>query len=519
MGIDLKTYGLNGVKILATYDGYINFLSQKDKGYGKSIHLYSPELGITTKYAHLFSFLGEQVELEYLRLALSLVCGSAEFQFLLPQERFSVKKSRWIALTGESGTGGPHLHLEFRDPTGYINPLYFDSFRTDDLYFPTITSLVWEDSLSGSDLEIELEESPNGVYRLQERISAKGKIRIKVRGYDRIRSQNKNNVYAFELRKGNETIYRKEFSYIPYSDGAKRYLFYDTNRSSLIPPVYYYTFFDTDLGYSIDLSHYSEGTEMDLLAILEDASGKQSKLFIPIRISSDLPAKPASETFSQFSGLYLSKDGNLRLDLKNNPVSGGGSLLLEATDWKSEGIELPSGLKATSLTYKVATRNFNWKGRAPGNLYLNRAPEKSEHLYFYDLSSRRFQSIPQNKIRNGFHFMLEKFGILGVVRDESPPTVGYVYQLDERVHLPIALDSNLIERYYYLSDIGSGVTESPEVYLEGEPYPYEYDRDKKAIRVLFPKKAFYHKKFLLLEIRPRDHAGNVGSFFTEILSL
>lgn len=521
MGADFKTYGLNGIPILATYDGYMKYISQRDKGYGRSFHVYSPELGLVTKYAHMFSYLGEKKDLERLRIALCMLNGKDEFSINLPSNRFPVKKGEWIGLSGETGTGGPHLHLEFRDGGGFINPLFFSAFNSEDHHPPTILKLIWEDSASSRNLEWEPEESMPGQYSIPDTIQARGKIRIKIRGYDWIRSRNRNNVYAFELFQGEESIYRKEFSYVPYSDSYKRYLYYDTNRSSLSPPIYFYNLFDYQKGYSIDLSKKKPGEKIQLRAVLEDAAGQKSILPLQVEVVANLVEAPrTNQPASSGSGkLFRSYDGAVELDLRKYTTYGSGNLEITPVDWKEEKVKIPKGLSPTSLAYKISAQNFNWKGKATGRIRLNRQPTKKETLYFFDTSIQRFKWIKSWKTQDGFRFQTEKLGIVGILADDAKPSVEYIYQFGTRVHLPDASIPGMIERYYYLSDVGSGFTTRPDVYLEGENYPYEYDRDRRAIRILIPRKAFLRKKFLILQIRPKDWAGNVGKYFTEVLSL
>lgn len=526
MGLDFKTYGLNGVKVLATFDGYIQFLSQKNKGYGLSIHLYSPEMELTTKYAHLSSLLGEDPTLEFLRNAIILLEGKNEFQYQLPPNQFPVSRGKWIALSGESGTGGPHLHMEFRNQNGFINPLPFLITERSDLYHPTILKIIWEVESIQKSIELDAIESYPGVYQLKESpLYGTGKARLKIMGYDWISSQNKNNIYALEVKLNNESIYRNQFDSISYLESNKRHYYYDINRSSLNPPIYYYNMYDFNKGYTIDLNNYPENSQLELEAILEDASGKKSILKIPILVQN--PPKKESEEESEASILvsqkkssllFQSKDGSIKIQIPSHSTSGSGSLNIEPTSWENENIQLPKGLPATSIAYKISSNHFNWNQKAQGEWNLGRLPSKKESLYFYDTTIRKFRGIPFQKTKNGFSFSLEKVGILGILEDNQPPTIQYVYQFSPKVHLPGSIPKGFMERYYYLSDLGSGFTQNPEVLIEGEPYPYTYDVDRKGIRLLIPHSLFKNKSHLLLEIRPSDYAGNKGEFFTEILT-
>ena len=170
-----------------------------------------------------------------------------------------------------------------------------------------------------------------------------------------------------------------------------------------------------------------------------------------------------------------------------------------------------------SEPYKISIQNFNWKGEVEGLIRTNNKPTVKETLYFYDSSIQRFSSVWSKRTSEGFQFKTAKLGILGVLADDSPPFVSYSFAFSKNIKLPKASNPRIMERTYYLGDSGSGYTTNPEVYLDGEKYPFIYDSDRKAIHISLAKKAFEKKKYLLLEIKPKDWAGNIGKTFTEIL--
>jgi hypothetical protein len=525
MGADFKSYGLNGHPILATYDGYIEHISQSKKGYGVSLNIKSPSIGIKTKYAHLHSYLGADGRLELLRQSILLLLGKDEYYFNLPNNTFPVKKGEWIGLTGESGTGVPHLHLEFRDDKGFINPLYFSAYHHEDRTHPEILKLIWEDSARSSALEIKPIKNKNGKFILPEPIISRGKIRIKLGGYDMIRSRNKNNVFAFGLLqesksddgKENTSLYRNQFLFVPYSQSSNRQAFYDTNRSSLSPPVYYYNIYDLNQDFSIDTSKMKLGEKQEYIAYLEDASGNRSELRIPIEVGEIVETESIEKPPIKTGTIYMTPDKQLQLDFRKNETYGNGFPVLSKTSWEDEGIKIPSGLTPISEPYKISVQNFNWKGEVEGFIKTSNKPTVKETLYFYDSSIKRFSYAWSKRTADGFQFRTAKLGIVGVLADNSPPYVSYSYAFSKNIKLPKASNPRLLERTYYLGDSGSGYTSSPEVYLDGEKYPFTYDSDRKAIHISIAKKAFRMKKFLLLEIKPRDWAGNIGKTFTELL--
>jgi len=101
LGSDFKSYGLNGHSVLATFDGYVEELSYSETGYGLSFHIYSPDLRLKSKYAHLFSYQGQVSELEYLRRAFLFLGEKSGFQIKLPPNAYPVKRGMPLAKTGE----------------------------------------------------------------------------------------------------------------------------------------------------------------------------------------------------------------------------------------------------------------------------------------------------------------------------------------------------------------------------------------------------------------------------------
>ncbi len=379
--------------------------------------------------------------------------------------------------------------------------------------------MIWEDSARSSSLDLPVIQIKPGRYKIQETLVARGKIRIKLGGFDNIRSRNKNNVFAFGVKMSNNTLYRNQFLYVPYSQSSNRHIYYDTNRSSLTPPVYFYNLYDLTKNESLDLTDFSIGEKLEVIAYLEDASGNQSELLIPITIGNIIENQLSTKPNNHLGTLYQSNDKRIQLDFRKNETFGTGYPILQSTHWKDEGIKIPKGLEEIEPPYKITVQNFNWKGEVEGFLKMNSKPSVKETLYFYDTSIKRFSSIWSQRTTEGFRFKTAKLGTIGVLSDNSPPYVYYAFSFSKNINLPLAENPKLLSRTYYLGDSGSGYTTNPEVYLEGEKYPFEYDRDRHAIHLSFPKKAFSEKKYLLLEIRPKDWAGNIGKPFTELLTL
>lgn len=111
-GIDIKTDGVEGKKVVAVADGYISRISLSPYGYGLALYVAHPN-GTTSVYGHLSKFMdpvAEYVVAEQYRTkkhSVNLYCNST---------KFVVKQGDVIALSGNSGGSfGPHLHFEIRD--------------------------------------------------------------------------------------------------------------------------------------------------------------------------------------------------------------------------------------------------------------------------------------------------------------------------------------------------------------------------------------------------------------------
>ena len=55
-GIDIKTQGRSGLKVVSIADGYVTRIKISSYGYGKALYIHHPKSGITSVYAHLDGF-------------------------------------------------------------------------------------------------------------------------------------------------------------------------------------------------------------------------------------------------------------------------------------------------------------------------------------------------------------------------------------------------------------------------------------------------------------------------------
>jgi hypothetical protein len=119
-GIDLKTDGCTGWAVRAAEDGSVILLRALPEGYGRAVVLEG-QSGRQYLYAHLERFS------DRLRAAVTVAqrdAGRYRVEVELPPGALTVTRGEVLALSGQSGTVGPHLHLEVRNAAGWaLDPL------------------------------------------------------------------------------------------------------------------------------------------------------------------------------------------------------------------------------------------------------------------------------------------------------------------------------------------------------------------------------------------------------------
>lgn len=172
-GVDIKTDGVTGKRVVAAADGYVCRIVVSPWGYGRALYVAHPD-GTTTVYGHLSRFrddIEEWVHAERLRT------GRVRCDIACPPDRFPVRRGERIARSGNTGQSfGPHLHFEVRDtPTQRtLNPIARGWLPVRDDIPPTIVRLhyVEIDTLRGVPLRsrpsvCEAVKRPDGTYALR----------------------------------------------------------------------------------------------------------------------------------------------------------------------------------------------------------------------------------------------------------------------------------------------------------------------------------------------------------------
>lgn len=141
-GVDFRTGGVEGKKIVAIEDGYIYRIGVKPYGYGNVLYVVHPD-GRISVYGHLSKFSSEvdrYVRSERYRQKKN------DIDLFLSKNKFKVKKGEVIGLSGNSGSSsGPHLHFEIREAGGdrTINALARGYYPIKDNIAPQLFNVCY----------------------------------------------------------------------------------------------------------------------------------------------------------------------------------------------------------------------------------------------------------------------------------------------------------------------------------------------------------------------------------------
>ena len=130
-GLDIRTGGMEGWKVLAAADGYIERVKVSTTGYGRVVYIRHPN-GYTTVYGHLKEFTGALAN--YVKEA-QYKQRKFEIELYPKAGEIKVTKGQNFAISGNTGgSGGPHLHFEIRNGKGQsTNPLLHGLYVADKL--------------------------------------------------------------------------------------------------------------------------------------------------------------------------------------------------------------------------------------------------------------------------------------------------------------------------------------------------------------------------------------------------
>lgn len=216
MGIDYSTEMKEGWVVYAPEDGTVKELKTSPYGYGKVMY-YKGKSGKIWVFAHQSSF-GPKLD-----PIVSKKMYSTQKNDISVTPGTAFKKGDTLTFTGSSGIGAPHLHLEVRtadnkglSPCGQgvlcldtIAPQIFGAAA----WFKNDVSFTSADVLAKGCLETPIKD----IFKDDSPIH----VAFKIADYSRTPKDNPMSVRRVELKRSNETIYKKLQDEISFNNQVK----------------------------------------------------------------------------------------------------------------------------------------------------------------------------------------------------------------------------------------------------------------------------------------------------------
>lgn len=224
-GLDFRTKQKTGFPVFAAADGYISRIKVSTYGYGTVLYIDHPN-GYTTVYGHLLKY---APALDAYVRKRQYEKQTFEIELFPKPGEIPVKKGEVIALSGNSGgSGGPHLHFEYRDTKTemIINPLLFGlGKKMKDTKAPTVYGLMVyplsDDAVvneSKQPMLLSVKQQPDGTY-LADKVYARGKIGFAVNATDKSTgSYGNNGIYKIQTYFNGTPYYGFEFNTFAFDE-------------------------------------------------------------------------------------------------------------------------------------------------------------------------------------------------------------------------------------------------------------------------------------------------------------
>ena len=224
-GLDFKTQQKTGLPVYAAAEGYVSRIKISTFGYGKAIYITHPN-GYTTVYGHLKK---ASVRLENYIRDNHYKEETYEIEMFPKPGELPVTKGEVIALSGNSGgSGGPHLHFEFRETVTEkpINPMFFGfDALIKDTKIPVLTTLmaypVGDNSVvnqSQQPITLDFKRQSDGSY-LAEKVTVNGKVGFGIATYDMFDyNYNKNGVFKVQSFLSGKPYFGYEFNTFAFDE-------------------------------------------------------------------------------------------------------------------------------------------------------------------------------------------------------------------------------------------------------------------------------------------------------------
>ncbi len=237
-GIDLRTNRQVGYPVRAIEDGFVSRIKVQFRGYGYAIYIDHPKINKRVVYGHLQDFVGPLKE--YTDKKLQKIGQRFGIDDFFGPDRFPVKKGQVVAISGETGSGPPHLHFEVRNMADEPEAPALIGFRPADEIYPSFHHLYVEPfsypceiNRSFQTARLNILPARKGWASVSEPLQVSGKVGFKVGISDNNGLGNVFGVESIALALDAKTIFARNFNRYSYDQNSQCIYVYDYIRSNL----------------------------------------------------------------------------------------------------------------------------------------------------------------------------------------------------------------------------------------------------------------------------------------------
>ena len=507
-GIDIKTRGRGGFPVFAPADGSVSRIISREAGYGNALFLTHGG-GLVSVFGHLLALEDDARSLDTLARTLKNLYNSDDLDFTFTEASYTYRRGATVGYSGESGTGTPHLHYELRGPGGFQNPLLY--LDVPDREPPAIDALFLcseKDGTTMGETQVRLKKRW-GSYTAQESPvegTTPGRLFLKLACHDRAGAYNKVAVHRLAVWQDSARIFEMSFDTIGFSEAARGHRVYDISRSSIDGEASYTYFLCRRDG--VDGYMEPDGRRKAMRIVVSDFAGNTSTLRFELTGRKagtgdrELVRAGTARTLSDVSGLF---------SLRTAPRSLGRDTLMKMEQVpvsRMREICPPGGMGADPLAvcavypFDIAyDRAAHIAMKAPAD---GKGNDRRVGIYqFFEGKRPALLPTRYDAWRRRYEAASRVNGYFALMRDSSPPAVFLppTHELVEDCGPCRAL------RFHAVDNLSGLDERSVRCYVDGEPWPGRYDRDRKWIELMLPREPLSTGVHHIM-IDCRDIAGN-----------